>query len=103
MIAFNPSSEVGWKANARKEDCGMNFILWIILGIVAGWLAGVVTRTNRNIWGDLVLGLIGAFVAGLVVKGSVGGNAGFWSSLVAATIAAIILVWLKNLVMGRRA
>lgn len=81
----------------------MNIILWIILGIVAGWLAGVVTRTNRSIWGDLALGLIGAFVAGLVVDGSVGGNAGFWSSLVAATIAAIILVWIKNLVMSRRA
>lgn len=81
----------------------MNFFVWIIIGIVAGWLAGVVTRTNRNIWGDLVLGLVGAFVAGLVVKGSVGGNAGFWGSVVAATIAAIILVWLKNLVMNRSA
>lgn len=79
----------------------MNFFLWIILGIVAGWLAGVITRTNRSIWGDLVLGLIGAFVAGLVVDSSVGGDAGFWSSLVAATIAAVILVWVKNLIMNR--
>lgn len=79
----------------------MNFFLWIILGIVAGWLAGVITRTNRSIWGDLVLGLIGAFVAGLVVDSSVGGDAGFWSSLVAATIAAVILVWVKNLIINR--
>ena len=79
----------------------MNFLLWIILGIVAGWLAGVITRTDRNIWGDLILGLVGAFVAGLIVDGSVGGDAGFWSSLVAATIAAVVLVWLKNLIMKR--
>ena len=47
----------------------MNIVLWIILGIVAGWLAGVITRTDRSIWGDLVLGLVGAFVGGLVTDG----------------------------------
>ncbi len=81
----------------------MNFIAWIIVGIVAGWLAGVITRSDRSIWGDLVLGLVGAFVAGLVVDGSVGGNAGLWGSIVAATIAAVILVLLKNMILGRRA
>lgn len=39
----------------------MDFIAWIIVGIAAGWLAGVITRTDRNIFGDLILGLIGAF------------------------------------------
>ena len=80
----------------------MNFIVWIILGIAAGWLAGVITRTNRSIWGDLVLGLIGALVAGLVVENAVGDDAGFLWSLVAATIAAVILVMIKNMIMGRR-
>jgi uncharacterized membrane protein YeaQ/YmgE (transglycosylase-associated protein family) len=79
----------------------MNWFLWIVLGIAAGWLAGVITRTNRGIWGDLVLGLAGALVAGLVTDGLVGGDAGFWTSLVTATIAAAILVWLKNLIMNR--
>jgi uncharacterized membrane protein YeaQ/YmgE (transglycosylase-associated protein family) len=81
----------------------MSLILFIILGIVAGWLAGVITRTRRSIWGDLALGLAGALVAGLVVRGSVADGAGFWSSLVAATIAAVILVFLKNLLLGRGA
>ena len=80
----------------------MNFFLWILVGILAGWLAGVITRTDRSIWGDLLLGLIGAFVAGLIVDNSVGGDAGFWSSLIAATIAAVILVLIKNAILGRR-
>jgi uncharacterized membrane protein YeaQ/YmgE (transglycosylase-associated protein family) len=80
----------------------LNFIVWIILGIAAGWLAGVITRTNRSIWGDLVLGLIGSLVAGLVVEDAVGDDAGFLWSLVAATIAAVILVIIKNMIMGRR-
>lgn len=79
----------------------MNFFVWIIVGIVAGWLAGVITRSDRSIWGDLVLGLIGAFVAGLVVDSAVGGDAGFISSVIAATIAAAALVLIKNAVLGR--
>ncbi len=79
----------------------MNFLVWIIVGIVAGWLAGVITRTDRSIWGDLVLGLIGAFVAGLIVDNVVGGDAGFISSVFAATIAAVVLVLIKNAVLNR--
>ncbi len=80
----------------------MNFIAWIVIGIVAGWLAGKITKTDRSIWGDLVLGLVGALVAGFIVEGSVGDDAGFWTSLIAATIAAVVLVWLKNWILGRR-
>lgn len=80
----------------------MNFLVWIIVGIVAGWLAGVITRTDRSIWGDLVLGLIGAFVAGLIVDNVVDGDASFISSVIAATIAAVVLVLIKNAVLGRK-
>jgi len=80
----------------------MGWIAWIIVGIVAGWLAGVITRTNRSIWGDLLLGLAGAFIAGLLVNGSVGGDDNLWGSIIAATIAAVILVFAKNMIMGRR-
>lgn len=79
----------------------MNFLLWIVVGIAAGWLAGVITRTDRSIWGDLVLGLIGAFIAGLVTDGLIGGDAGLITSIIVAAIAAAILVWLKNLILNR--
>lgn len=79
----------------------MNFIMWIVVGIAAGWLAGVITRTNRSIWGDLVLGLVGAFIAGLVTDGLVGGDSGLITSVIVAAVAAAVLVWIKNLVMNR--
>lgn len=79
----------------------MGFIAWIVIGIAAGWLAGVITRTDRSIWGDLLLGLVGAFIAGLIVDSAVGGDAGFISSIVAATVAAVVLVLIKNAVLGR--
>lgn len=79
----------------------MGFIGWIVVGIVAGWLAGVVTRTDRSIWGDLGLGLVGAFVAGLVTDGLVGGDSGLITSIIVAAIFAAILVLLKNFIMNR--
>lgn len=79
----------------------MGIISWIIVGIVAGWLAGVVTRTNRSIWGDLLLGLVGALVAGLITDGLVGGDAGLISSIIVAAIFAAILVVLKNFLFDR--
>jgi uncharacterized membrane protein YeaQ/YmgE (transglycosylase-associated protein family) len=79
-----------------------NIVIWAVIGIVAGWLAGVITKTDRGIWGDLILGLVGAFVAGFVVDGIGPENSLLWS-IVAATIAAVILVWLKNLIMSRSA
>jgi uncharacterized membrane protein YeaQ/YmgE (transglycosylase-associated protein family) len=79
----------------------MGIIGWIIVGIAAGWLAGVVTRTDRSIWGDLVLGLAGALVAGFVTDGAVGGDNGLISSIIVAAIFATILVLLKNFIMNR--
>lgn len=78
------------------------FIGWIIVGIAAGWLAGVVTRTDRSIWGDLVLGLVGALIAGLVTDGLVSGDAGLITSIIVAAIFAAILVLVKNMILGRK-
>ena len=73
---------------------------WIVIGIVAGWLAGKITKEDHNIVGDLVLGLLGALVAGFVVNG-LGQEGNFIFSIIAATIGAIVLVILKNLIAGR--
>lgn len=75
----------------------MGIVTWVI----AGWLAGVITRTNRNIWGDLLLGIAGALLAGFIVGGSVGGDENFVGSIIAATVAAIVLVFVKNWILGR--
>lgn len=78
-----------------------DLLIWAVIGIVAGWLAGVITKTDRNIWGDLVLGLIGALVAGLIV-GNVGPDNNLLWSIIAATIAAVVLVLIKNMIMANR-
>jgi uncharacterized membrane protein YeaQ/YmgE (transglycosylase-associated protein family) len=85
------------------DNVVVNIIIWAVIGIVAGWLAGLVTGTGseRNIWGDLVLGLLGALVAGFVLRQTVG-PANFWWSIIAAAAVAVVLLLIKNMVTANR-
>jgi uncharacterized membrane protein YeaQ/YmgE (transglycosylase-associated protein family) len=73
-------------------------IAWIVVGIIAGWLAGLITRAEGfGCFGNLVIGLLGAAVGGFVFS-LVGSNdrAGFWGSIAVATVGAIILLVLAR-------
>ena len=74
------------------------FLYWILVGLIAGWLAGKIARGRGfGCITDIVLGLIGSFIGGWVFMklGIFGG--GFWYSLAAATLGAVILVSLAHL------
>jgi len=70
-----------------------NIIVWIIVGGIAGWVAGRLMGGGYGFIGDIVLGLIGAFIGGFIVSlFGVTGVAGFWATLLVAIVGAIILV-----------
>jgi uncharacterized membrane protein YeaQ/YmgE (transglycosylase-associated protein family) len=74
------------------------FVSWMLLGLVAGWLAGKISRGRGfGCITDIILGLIGSYVGGWVFTklGIFGG--GFLYSLAAATLGAIILVSIAHL------
>ena len=72
----------------------------IIVGILAGWLAGkIMSGGGYGVIMDLILGLIGGVVGGWIfAQLSVAGPSGFIGSLVVATIGAIVLVAIVHLV-----
>ena len=74
------------------------FVSWLLLGLVAGWLAGKIARGRGfGCIGDIVLGLIGSYIGGWVfVKLGIFGG-GFLYSLAAATLGAVILVSIAHL------
>jgi uncharacterized membrane protein YeaQ/YmgE (transglycosylase-associated protein family) len=77
-------------------------IAWLVVGLIAGWLAGVVMKGGGfGLIGNIVMGLIGAFVGGLVASLFVRGDAGFWGSIVIAFIGAVILIALVRALPGR--
>src|SRR6185437_14137807 len=79
-------------------------IAWIVIGLLAGWLAGVIMPGKGfGLIGDLVIGLIGGFIGGLIVGLLVpDATFGFWGSLLVALIGACILVAIVHAVTGRR-
>jgi uncharacterized membrane protein YeaQ/YmgE (transglycosylase-associated protein family) len=79
-------------------------ISWLLVGLVAGWLAGVVMKGGGyGILGDIIVGLIGAFLGGLVMGFFVQGATGFWGSIFVAFIGACVLIFLVRAISGRRA
>jgi uncharacterized membrane protein YeaQ/YmgE (transglycosylase-associated protein family) len=77
------------------------FVSWLILGLVAGWLAGKIARGRGfGCITDIILGLIGSYLGGWIFMklGIFGG--GFLYSLAAATLGAVILVSIAHLFGG---
>ncbi len=77
-----------------------SILVWLIVGGVAGWLAGVlVAGRGFGLTGDIVIGIIGSVVAGVLFGHSVALFAhGLLGSIIAATIGAVIVLVVAKLV-----
>ena len=84
----------------------MSIIGWIVLGLIAGWLAGQFMRgSGYGIIGDIVLGILGALVGGWLTSALLGRDMvnGFnIESLIVAVLGAIVLIAISRLFTGRR-
>jgi len=85
----------------------MSILVWIVLGLVAGWLAGQVMKGGGyGLVGDIVLGIVGAIVGGFLTGVLLGRDMvnGFnIESIVVAFIGAVILIAISRAFSGRRA
>lgn len=77
----------------------MHLLWFLIIGVVAGWLAGKILKgAGYGLIGDLVIGVIGAFIGGWVF-GALGIRAaGTIGTLIMAVVGAVILVYLVRLI-----
>jgi uncharacterized membrane protein YeaQ/YmgE (transglycosylase-associated protein family) len=47
----------------------MNIVAWIIIGLIAGWLYGMLVKgADHGVIGDLIIGALGAFLSGFVTS-----------------------------------
>jgi uncharacterized membrane protein YeaQ/YmgE (transglycosylase-associated protein family) len=77
-----------------------SFIIWIIVGAIAGWLAGMVVKGGGfGLIGDIVVGIVGAIIAGWLLPqiGIVIGG-GIIAAIIDAFIGAVILLVIIKLV-----
>ena len=79
-------------------------MLWfLVIGLVAGWLAGMVTKgSGFGLWGDLATGVAGAFIGGFVFN-LLGISAyGTIGSIIMSTIGAVIFLWILRMFTSSR-
>ena len=83
----------------------MSIIGWIVLGLIAGFIASkIVNKSGEGFFLDIVLGIVGAIVGGFIFSAvGASGVTGFnlWSMIV-AIIGAIIVLVIYHAVAGRR-
>ncbi|HEY2876580.1 MAG TPA: GlsB/YeaQ/YmgE family stress response membrane protein [Reyranella sp.] len=81
-----------------------HLLVILVVGIVAGWIAGKVVRgTGFGLIGDLLVGVIGAFVASLLFpKLGIQLGTGMLSEIVYSALGAIILLLIVGLFRRRR-
>lgn len=81
----------------------MNFLIWLIIGGVVGWLASLIMRTDaqQGLLLNIVVGIVGAFIGGWVISPMVGVatiNEGISiGSILVSLVGAIILLAIVNL------
>jgi len=84
----------------------MGILLWILFGLIVGFVARWIVpgESPGGILGDLVVGIVGAFIGGWLFSlfghaGVTGFNLG---SFVCAIIGAVVLLWVIRALSGRR-
>jgi uncharacterized membrane protein YeaQ/YmgE (transglycosylase-associated protein family) len=77
----------------------MGLLAWIVVGLIAGWLAGQVMRGGGyGVVVDIVLGMLGGIVGGWVFGAlGIGAGGGMLGSIVVAFVGAVILVGVTRL------
>lgn len=78
----------------------MNFILFLLIGAIAGWIAGKLLRGGGfGLIGNLVVGIVGAVIGGhLFSYLGVSAGGGLIGSLVTAVIGALVLLFIVGLI-----
>ena len=82
----------------------MGLLAWIVIGLIAGWLASQVIPSRFGLVGDTIVGMLGALVGGFLFtelgsSGATGIN--IWSIFV-AFVGAVVLLFLLRAINGRK-
>lgn len=87
----------------------MNFIIWLIVGGLVGWVASMIMGTDarQGLLLNVVVGIVGAFLAGIVLSpllgiGTINQNNFSLPALLVSLGGAVILLFVVGLFQGRR-
>jgi uncharacterized membrane protein YeaQ/YmgE (transglycosylase-associated protein family) len=74
-----------------------SLVIFLLIGLIAGWLAGVVMKgSGYGVLGDILVGIIGAFVGGFLFSLLGLSATGIMGNIIVAFIGAVVLVWVLH-------
>lgn len=78
----------------------MSIIIWLVVGAIAGWLAGLVVKGGGfGLIGDIIVGIIGGLIAGwLLPRVGINLGSGFVAAVIDSFIGAVILLLILRLI-----
>ena len=77
----------------------IGILIWLVIGGVVGWLAGLIMRDNNGIVVNVIVGIVGAFIGGLIINGGSINNAPLTiESFGVSLLGAVILLAIVNLI-----
>ena len=78
----------------------MNLIWFVLVGLIAGWLAGQLMKGGGfGVVGDIVVEIIGALLGGFLFSSlGVSAGGGLLGAIIVATIGAVVLIFLLRLI-----
>ena len=76
------------------------FVMWVLVGLLAGWLAGVVMKGGGyGLIGDIVLGLVGSLLGSWIFRAlGVSAGAGLFAAVVVAFIGAVLVIGAQRMI-----
>jgi uncharacterized membrane protein YeaQ/YmgE (transglycosylase-associated protein family) len=80
---------------------GVGFFTMLLIGLLAGWIAEKITASDHGLLTNLIVGIAGAFVGGKLAEVLQIPVFGFFRTLVAAAVGAILLLWVWRALRGR--
>jgi len=87
----------------------MNFIIWLIVGGLVGWVASIIMKTNaqQGIFLNVIVGIVGALIAGYLLTpyfgiSTINQNNFSLPALLVSVAGSVILLFVISLLQGRR-
>jgi uncharacterized membrane protein YeaQ/YmgE (transglycosylase-associated protein family) len=95
------------KPDQKEMEIRMGILSWIVVGLIAGWLAGMVMKGGGyGLIGDIIVGVIGGLLGGWIATTFLHISAGMsginLTSILIAFLGAVLLLFLLRLLAARR-
>lgn len=74
-------------------------VIWLVVGGVAGWLAGLIMKKGFGLVGNIIVGILGAIVGGYLFKAfDISIGSGIAAALISAVVGAVVLLFVVGLI-----